>query len=233
MRPIAIIGTGGLGRVVADVVADINLSTPTWDLRCFLDDNPARHGERVHGVPITGGVGWLLEHRDVATVIAIGNPVTRRRIADDLQAEGFSNFATLIHPRAWVGQYTTIGPGSMICPGALIDPDVQIGAHAVLNTGVTIGHDGVFGDWVTVAPGAHLAGTLHVGAGCDFGIGSTVIQGLRIGHWSIVGAGATVVRDVPANTTVVGVPAQVIRERPDGWQDAMHTLKERAVNERR
>jgi acetyltransferase-like isoleucine patch superfamily enzyme len=44
------------------------------------------------------------------------------------------------------------------------------------------------------------------------GIGSTIIQCLTIGRGSIVGAGAVVLRDVQAFTTVVGVPARPIRE---------------------
>ena len=41
--------------------------------------------------------------------------------------------------------------------------------------------------------------------------GSQIIQGLTIGENTIVGAGAVVVRDLPANCTAVGVPAQVIK----------------------
>jgi len=40
---------------------------------------------------------------------------------------------------------------------------------------------------------------------------------LRVGEWSIVGAGAAVVKDVPPNVTVVGIPARVMRTRPEGW----------------
>ncbi len=42
------------------------------------------------------------------------------------------------------------------------------------------------------------------------GAGSTIIPGLIIGDDSIVGAGATVIRDVPSNSTVVGCPAKAI-----------------------
>jgi acetyltransferase-like isoleucine patch superfamily enzyme len=45
-----------------------------------------------------------------------------------------------------------------------------------------------------------------------------VVQGLQIGAWSIVGAGAVVIDDVEANTTVAGCPARVIASRPAGWQ---------------
>jgi serine O-acetyltransferase len=46
------------------------------------------------------------------------------------------------------------------------------------------------------------------------GIGASVIQNIHIGHEAIVGAGSVIIRDVPAETMVAGVPAQVIRPAP-------------------
>ena len=59
-----------------------------------------------------------------------------------------------------------------------------------------------------------------VEAGAFIGIGATVTQSLRIGRESIIGAGAVVIRDVGATSTVVGVPARPI---PAGFKHAeMH-----------
>jgi acetyltransferase-like isoleucine patch superfamily enzyme len=49
---------------------------------------------------------------------------------------------------------------------------------------------------------------VHIGRGAFLGVGANVIPKKRIGNYAIVGAGAVVIRDVPDNTTVVGVPAQ-------------------------
>jgi acetyltransferase-like isoleucine patch superfamily enzyme len=62
-----------------------------------------------------------------------------------------------------------------------------------------------------------LSGNVTIGEGCDIGTNACAIQGITIGDWSIIGAGATVIRDLPANVTAVGVPARVIATRPDGW----------------
>lgn len=219
MKTLAIIGVGGLGRMAAQIVADINQAAPTWQLACFLDDNPAHHGQSIDGTPVAGGVLQLLERPGIWAVIAIARTSVRRRIARSLSARGFDRFATLVHPLAWHGRGAALGPGAIVYPGAALDVAVRVGAHAVLNKGCTIGHDTVLGDFVTVAPGVNLGGDVRVGEGVDLGIGSCTVQGVAIGPWSIVGAGAAVVDDLPANVTAVGVPARPIKERPAGWHE--------------
>ena len=62
-----------------------------------------------------------------------------------------------------------------------------------------------------MATGARLAGGVIVGEGAHVGVGASVRQGIRIGAGAIVGAGAAVVKDVPENVVVAGVPAKVLR----------------------
>jgi acetyltransferase-like isoleucine patch superfamily enzyme len=72
-------------------------------------------------------------------------------------------------------------------------------------------------DFVTMAPGVHVSGNVCLGEGCYVGTGANIIDKKRLGKWSIVGAGSMIISDVPANSTVVGVPAKVIKMREDGW----------------
>ena len=62
--------------------------------------------------------------------------------------------------------------------------------------------------------GVRLAGHVTVEAGAFVGIGATVVQNVRIGREAVVGAGSVIIRDVPAQTTVAGVPARIIRPAP-------------------
>lgn len=217
MRPLAIIGVGGLGRMARQIVEDLNRVAMRWQLVCYLDDDPAQHGRSIDGTPVAGGVEQLFAQPDLWAVIAIARTTVRRRIATYLGDHSFDRFATLIHPWAWVGHRTLLGSGSIVYPGAMLDSDVQIGAHAVLNKGCTVGHDAVLADFVTLAPGVNIGGAVHIGEGVDMGIGSCTIQGVSIGSWSIVGAGAAVIDDLSANVTAVGVPARVIKQRTPGW----------------
>lgn len=217
MTDLVIIGTGGVGRAAAAVVAALNAARPRWRLLGFLDDAPERHGERVAGLPILGGAGWLAGRPTVAAHVAIGAPRARRRVAAHLAALGVTQFATLVHPSVQPPASARLGPGCLVYPGAVLDVDVTVGAHAILNIGCAVCHDDQLGDFATLAPGVHLGGAVRLGEGADMGIGSCTVQGVTVGDWSVVGAGAAVTSDLPANCTAVGVPARVIKERPAGW----------------
>lgn len=64
----------------------------------------------------------------------------------------------------------------------------------------------------TLAPGAVLSGNVHIGTGVHGGSGAILWQGVAVGERAVIGAGAVVTQDVPARTTVVGIPAQPIEK---------------------
>ena len=81
----------------------------------------------------------------------------------------------------------------------IINPQCTIGARATIYHGVTLGGSG---DDPTTVP--HLGDDVYVGSG------ASIIGGVRVGHRAKIGAGAVVVKDVPDDATVVGVPARQI-----------------------
>jgi acetyltransferase-like isoleucine patch superfamily enzyme len=93
----------------------------------------------------------------------------------------------------------------------------HIGPHAVLSAGVIAEHDNVVGVAAFLGPAVRLAGTVRVDDFASLAIGSTVIQGRRVGRGARVQAGAVVIRDVPPNACVSGVPAQEIGAQTSGF----------------
>jgi acetyltransferase EpsM len=84
-----------------------------------------------------------------------------------------------------------------------------------VNTGATIDHDCIVGDYAHLAPGVHLAGAVQVGEGAFLGIGSVVCPGIKVGRWATLGAGGVAIRDVADGVVAVGVPARALEgERP-------------------
>lgn len=102
-----------------------------------------------------------------------------------------------IHPGAVIGEGFFIDHGN----GVIIGETAQIGNNVTLYQGVTLGGTGkeqgkrhpTIGDNVMISAGAKVLGSFTVGAG------------------SKIGAGSVVLKEVPPNSTVVGVPGRVVR----------------------
>jgi len=112
-----------------------------------------------------------------------------------------------------IGRHFTgieIHPGAVIGRGLFID-------HGM---GVVIGETTVIGDNVTLYQGVTLGGTgkekgkRHptIGKNVVIGTGAKVLGNITIGDNSYVGANAVVIKDVPPNATVVGIPAKVTKQ---------------------
>ena len=91
--------------------------------------------------------------------------------------------------------------------GVTIMPNVTIGLACKLNVNATVHHDAQVGDFSILAPSAVLLGNVVVGERSYIGAGAIIRQGCRVGSGARIGAGAVVVKDVPPDTVVVGVPA--------------------------
>jgi sugar O-acyltransferase (sialic acid O-acetyltransferase NeuD family) len=211
-----VVGAGGFGREVIDVIEAINAEAvggdAVWHLAGVVDDaitpeNLARLEAR--SIEHLGTTEQFLASAgpEVAYVIGIGSPRVRRRIAETFDAAGHPA-AVLVHPAATVGSQVTIGPGSVVCAGARITTNISLGRHVHMNLNATIGHDTTIDDFVSLNPLSSISGDCVVESEVLVGVGGIVLNGIRVGHGSIVGGSACAVRDVEPGTTVVGVPAR-------------------------
>jgi len=220
---IVIYGAGGFGREVLQIIRDINSASknPIWNPVGFLVDQEYVKDDLVNGLPILGSADWLKDNCDAKIVVALGSPSLRRRVSEKLERIAGNCFATIIHPRAWIGEFVQIETGSIICAGTLITTNIQIGRHVHVNIGSTIGHDAVLCEYSTLNPSVNISGNVRIGAGCEIGTGSILIPHSNIDEWSIIGAGSVVTKSLPANITAVGAPAKVIKQRESGWHNSI------------
>lgn len=206
MTSVAILGTGGMGREAAAWMLD---GPHASRLAGFLDDDPAKGGTEVAGLPVLGGLEWAERRDGVEVVVALGSPAVRSEVIARLDASAVP-LAGIVHPSARIGPRTLVGAGAIICPDVLLTCDVVVGRAVIVNWGARIGHDGRIGDMAFIAPGVHLAGNVTVGDRAEIGIGAVARPGVIIGDDAIVGAGAAVVCDVEPGATVAGVPARIL-----------------------
>ncbi|ESR25149.1 serine O-acetyltransferase [Lutibaculum baratangense] len=161
------------------------------DIAAVLDRDPACH-RALEPVLYFKGFHAIQSHRLAHWLWASG----RRDFALYLQSRASSVFGVDIHPAARIGR------------GIMFD-------HA---TGIVVGETATIGDNVSMLHGVTLGGNgkeegdrhPKVQRGVLIGAGAKILGNLSIGCCSRVAAGSVVLSDVPADTTVAGVPARVV-----------------------
>ena len=209
---IVIVGAGGHGRVLLDILRHNH----QFEIAGFLDSNTALHRKIMDGLEILGDISLIPRFAELGiggAIIAIGDNRIR-----NAYAEAFDNAAvslvSAIHPSANIAETAQIGKNVVIAAGANVCTLVKVEDSTILNTGCIIDHESVIHHAVHICPGVRIAGHVTVKPFAFVGIGATIIQGITIGQAAIIGAGAVVVRDVPDFSTVVGIPAHVIKRSP-------------------
>ncbi|MEW5595565.1 acetyltransferase [Peribacillus frigoritolerans] len=211
MKPLYIIGSGGFSKQVLEIVEEINTHNIEYEIVGIIDDNTSLLGTQVLGYKIIGDTDYLKDISDVKNaVIAIGEGKVRKQIYNKLRKK--VKWVNLIHPKAIVSQYTTLGEGNVICAGVIINPDTRIGNHCNVNIGSTLGHDVILGDYATIMPGCNISGNVKIDNYSTIGTGSCIIQNKHIDKYAIIGAGSVVIDNIEKNSLYVGSPAKKIRD---------------------
>ncbi|MDA2936715.1 acetyltransferase [Acidobacteria bacterium AH-259-A15] len=203
-----------------DIVMAQNVFSPQYEILGFIDEESDQWGKSLNGYPVLGGFDWFggQDKSEFRLICAVGNPAVRRKLVQKAAALNLQ-FCNIIHPTAVMTPFVELGEGVVVTAGSIFTNHIKVGNHVHINLDCTIGHDCVIQDFATIDPGVHISGNVHIKTGCYIGTGAVVIQGMVIGEWSVVGAGTVVLKDIPPNTTSVGVPARVINEREVGWHE--------------
>jgi serine O-acetyltransferase len=130
------------------------------------------------------------------------------RLAHALWNAGRKDFALYLQSRSSAAFQTDINPAARIGKGLFLDhaTGLVVGATAVIDDDVSILHS------VTLGGTGHERGDRHpkIRHGVLIGAGAKIIGNIEIGHCSRIAAGSVVLKPVPANVTVAGVPAKVV-----------------------
>jgi serine O-acetyltransferase len=143
-----------------------------------------------------------------------------QRVSHRLYLNGQYKMARLINYWARVLTGADIHPGAKVGKGFFID-------HAV---GVVIGETSEIGENVSIFQGVTLGGVSTskekrhptIGNNVTIGAHATVLGNIYVGDNSKIGAGSVVIKDVPPNSTVVGIPGKVVKRN---GEKEKHTIR--------
>jgi sugar O-acyltransferase (sialic acid O-acetyltransferase NeuD family) len=209
-RPLLVLGTTRFSETVAESAGIAGI-----EVAGFVENlSRERCAETLSGLPIH----WIDETGSLAgTHDAIcGLGTTRRSIFVEQAAKIGFGFRTVVHPTAYVAPTTTLGVGVYVGPAAAISPHCSIGDHAIVLSGSLVGHHAEIGAFASLMMGANVAGSTRIGEATWIATGAVVVDHVSVGSHAVVAAGAVVVGDVPDRVQVMGVPARIVKEVPDG-----------------
>jgi len=136
----------------------------------------------------------------------------------------------ILGDQCFVRERSSVGAGSVIGRGSVVDNDVSVGARVRVQTNVYLtAHSSIEND-VFVGPGVVTTNDDAMGRhardeplrgatlrrACRIGGGAVLTPGVEIGEEAFVAAAALVTHDVPPRAVVMGSPARVVRDVPEG-----------------
>ena len=202
MNQLVIIGASAMGRETCVYARECGM-----EVRGFLDSRKGIMDDYPSYPPVLSSAEDYTPTADDVFLCALGEPEQKKRYVEMISIKR-GKFATVIHPRSYIGSGVTIGEGSIIAPNATITTDVILGKHTTININSSINHDCTIGDYVTLSPGCNIAGWCKLGREAFMGVHSACLPHVVLGDRVYVAAGAVVTKSVESGR-VMGIPARI------------------------
>ena len=196
MEKIIILGMGGHAKSIVDVIEREN----KYEIAGYIVNN-FLNIYKYSKYPILGRDEDLNElyaqgiHKAVIGIGFLGKSSLRKILYSELKKIGY-DLPVVCDPSAIVASGVTVGEGSFIGKGAILNTDSSIGRMCIVNTGAIVEHDCQVGDYSHISVGTVLCGEVSVGKESFIGANATVIQGRKVADRCIVGAGEVIRKNI-------------------------------------
>lgn len=205
LKDLVIYGAGGLGREVLSLIRRDYIDI--WTVIGFIDD-AQDSPETVDGLSVYKKD--FLQSRSLAVVIAIGDPLTKAKVWEDLLRNKNLTFPNIISSKACIDTNAHIGMGNIITDFCWISTNTTIENGVLINVATTVGHDTRVSSYTSIMPQCAISGHVEVGHGTLIGAKSFILQGKYIGQNAVIAAGSCVFRSIDEYETVWGNPAHTL-----------------------
>lgn len=193
VKRIIILGCGGHAKSVCDTLLTLPKQYEVAGfVDCVKNENFSYEGVKVIGMD--NDLQMIYDQGICHAALGIGflgKGDVRNRLAEKLQEIGFL-FPVIVDPTAIVAETAEIGEGTFVGKRAVVNVDVRIGKHCIINSCSLIEHDCHIGDFTHIAVSACVCGGVNVGRECLVGANATIIQGMAVSDYNIIPAGAVI-----------------------------------------
>jgi sugar O-acyltransferase (sialic acid O-acetyltransferase NeuD family) len=199
-----LIGAGGHTHSCIDVIEQQGY----FQIAGLIDLSDQRHEQHL-GYDVIGDDSDLpaLARVHQYALIAVGQIKTadqRMLLYQQAVDLGFK-LPIIIAPTANVSRHATLGAGTIIMHGAIVNAGASVGNNCIINSRALIEHDSSVLDHCHISTGAILNGNVTVGAGSFIGSNAVIKEGVKIGKGCLVGIGLTVRHNLNDGIRFVGI----------------------------
>lgn len=137
---------------------------------------------------------YIREENDVA-LIAVGNAVARRNIAQQLEVNCLPLY-TYFHSSAYVSSAAMVGRGVFIAPHCIVSAYSRINDNVALNVYCGVGHGAMIGQHSVMSPCSVINGDCELGEAVFLGSRVTLNPKVKVGSFSLIDAGCVLREDI-------------------------------------
>lgn len=202
---IVLIGYSGHGLVVADSALTSDMNLQFYTEKKVMQLNPYE----LEYLGFESDASYTAWNQPFDYILGIGDNALRAKVAELVLSKN-RILKTVIDPSAIISKKASVGQGTYIGKGSILNTMAQVGACCIINSRSIIEHDCKISNSVHIAPGATLLGNVAVGEQSFVGANAVIKENVTVGKHVVIGAGAIVLKDVPDFSKVAGNPAKPI-----------------------
>ena len=196
----------GCGGHASSVLA--NVQKRKWKAIVFIDYGREEALNNIfQGFPVVGSVCSPEGLNDIRENVVSGTHfvcIGDNAIRKALQTNCSTVAEPIISRHSVVFDPLSIGDGSFVGPGAVVEYGVTVGKGTIINSGSVVSHGSNVGDFCHIAVGATVCGSVNIGDNTLVGANATILPGITVSSDVVIGAGSIVTKNIDGGGRWVG-----------------------------